>query len=118
MPRFNLFCSVHGDPDAEPFAVKIQEDETVSELKEHIKDKKSNEFASVDADRLKLWKWNKSTDNVGDLNIKDVLDPRHTIGDIFELDTPRKGRTHIIVKAPGKRDICHVPSLINQSELI
>ncbi len=97
---FNLFCSVH--PDAEPFGVKIEEDETVSELKEYIKDKKSNEFAVVDADRLKLWKWNKPSDKVGDLNIKDVLDPRRTVGDVFGFDTPHKGCTHIIIKAPGK----------------
>ena len=98
----NIFCNIHGDPDAEPFGVKIKEDETVSDLKEYIKDKKSNKFAVIDADCLKLWKWNKPTDKVGDLDIKDVLDPRRTIGDVFGVDTPRNGCTHIIIKAPGK----------------
>jgi len=76
MPQdFNLFCGLHGDADAAPFGVKIEKDETVSDLKEYIKDKKGHEFASFDADRLKLWKWNKPTDEVGDLNnIDDVLE--------------------------------------------
>ena len=103
MPQyFILFCVVHGDPDAAPFGVKIDKDEMVSDLKEHIKDKKRHEFAGFGADRLKLWKWNKPTDEVGDLNIDDVLDPRRTIGNIFKGDTFQQGRTHIVVKVPGK----------------
>jgi hypothetical protein len=35
---------------------------------------------------------------------KDALDARRTIDDIFEGVTPQKGRTHIIIKLPGKWD--------------
>ena len=69
----SLFCIVHGDPDAAPFAVKIEKTDTVSDFKEFIKIKKRPEFDSIDPDRLKLWKWNKPTD---DLKLDGVpLDP-------------------------------------------
>jgi hypothetical protein len=95
MSRLNLFCGVHGDPDAAPFGVKIQKDETVSCLKEYIKDKKLPKFDHFSPDRLKLWKWNK-TDKVGDLNVNDTLDARRTIGDVFKGDAPLQGCTHIV----------------------
>jgi len=102
MSRITLFCIVHDDRKAVPFAVVTAKQDTISVLKEHIKTKKKPEFDHFATDRLDLWKWNKPTDKVEELDPNNVLDPRHTIGDVFKGDTPQKGRTHIIIKVPGK----------------
>ncbi|GBC23724.2 kinase-like domain-containing protein [Rhizophagus irregularis DAOM 181602=DAOM 197198] len=51
-----LICLVMGNTAARAFCVKISRDEPISELKYAIKAKKQNGFASVDVDKLKLWK--------------------------------------------------------------
>ena len=48
-----LFCVVKGTTT--PFSVVIDSGETVDDLKNAIKAKKPNDFASIDADRLRLW---------------------------------------------------------------
>jgi hypothetical protein len=44
------------NPYDNAFNVKVNKTEAVSELKDAIKEKKQNDFANVDADKLKLWK--------------------------------------------------------------
>ena len=106
MPPITLFCLVYHDTDAgadeAPFAVKTNDEETLSELKDLIKAKKSPEFENLAANRLKLWKWNKSTDKIEGLNRNNVLDSRKKIRDVFKDDPAQEGRTHIIVKHPCK----------------
>jgi hypothetical protein len=51
-----LFCWVQGDDPRQAFSLKIAGAETVSALKEAIKEKKKVSFEHVDADTLKLWK--------------------------------------------------------------
>ena len=50
-----LLCLVKGNTLANAFSVKISREEPISELKKAIKAEKQNDFAGVDADRLKLW---------------------------------------------------------------
>jgi hypothetical protein len=52
----DLFCWVQGDSHDQAFSLKIAETETVSALKEAIKEKKKPEFDRVVASSLKLWK--------------------------------------------------------------
>jgi hypothetical protein len=63
-----LLCLVKGNKTANAFSVKISRDEPVSELKKAIKAEKQNDFAGVDADKLKLWKVPISDDHVDPLN--------------------------------------------------
>src|SRR4051794_11525764 len=53
-------CLVLGDipPDECVFLIDISAEKTVFELKKMIKAEKINDFASIDADKLKLWKVN------------------------------------------------------------
>ncbi|RIA88757.1 hypothetical protein C1645_227446 [Glomus cerebriforme] len=51
-----LFCLFKGNTTASAFAIDIDREKLVSHLKDAIKAKKQNDFAGVDADKLKLWK--------------------------------------------------------------
>ena len=51
-----LLCLVKENTLANAFPVDIDKDQLVGHLKEAIKAKKQNDFAGIDADRLKLWK--------------------------------------------------------------
>ncbi len=57
-----LLCLVKGNTIASAFAIDIDREKLVSHLKDTIKVKKQNDFAGVDADRLKLWKVTISDD--------------------------------------------------------
>ena len=89
---------LHGNPDMQPFSVKVSKDDTIDKLKDLIKEKRPC-FTAVE---LKLWKWNESSEEVrdSDLDACKALDPRKTISDIFESDILTPGRTHIIIKTP------------------
>ncbi|RHZ57883.1 hypothetical protein Glove_382g64 [Diversispora epigaea] len=61
MNPITLNCLVEKDnPRENCFMVKINQTETVSDLKELIKDKTKNTFVTIDANQLKLWKVNVS----------------------------------------------------------
>lgn len=96
-----LFCLVYSFPITQPFAVTIDDDQTVSDLKKLIKEERRPEFDAYAADRLTLWKWNKPTDKIEGLTHSNVLDARDTIGDVFLDEPPYKKRTHIIINALG-----------------
>ena len=49
-----LFCLVKGNTTANAFEVDIEKDKSISKLKEIIKAKKQNDFAGIDADKLRL----------------------------------------------------------------
>ncbi len=51
-----LLCLVKKNILANTFSVKISREEPISELKKAIKMEKQNDFAGIDADKLKLWK--------------------------------------------------------------
>ncbi|CAG8597256.1 7978_t:CDS:2 [Ambispora leptoticha] len=72
MSNIILCCLVFGDPIEHAFTVKIDRDETISELKEIIKTKKQNAFYNVDANELVLWKVNVSLDKQDDTLLKNA----------------------------------------------
>ena len=61
MSTITLSCLVMSEnPYENAFEVNIGINKSISKLKNAIKEKKQNDFANVDADKLKLWKVNIS----------------------------------------------------------
>src|ERR1044072_4572018 len=101
-----LLCLVKGNTTASAFPVDINKDQLVGHLKEAIKAKKQNDFAGIDADRLKLWKVTIPGDQDDQLtNLKlqdsDELLAINDIGDYWPTSPPKK-HIHVIVKLPRK----------------
>src|ERR1044072_4108917 len=101
-----LLCLVKGNILANAFPVDIEKDQLVGHLKDAIKAKNQNDFAGVDAVKLKLW-------NVKIPDDRDDLLSRLTLNDGDELlatkkiskyfpDSPLEEHTHVIVKLPRK----------------
>src|ERR1043165_6011095 len=99
-----LFCLVKGNTTANAFEVDIEKDKSISKLKEAIKAKKQNDFAGVDADKLRLWK-KEIPDDQDDLlsnltlNDGDELLATREIGDYW-TEKPPKRNIHVIVEPP------------------
>src|SRR5437763_14024946 len=99
-----LLCLVKGNTIANAFSVKISRDEPISELKDAIKAKKQNDFAGVDADRLRLWKVPISDDHVDPLSNLSLEDSeellaRRKISKYFP-DSPLEEHIHSIICPP------------------
>src|SRR6266542_4734631 len=99
-----LFCLVKENVFENAFSVKISRDEPISELKDAIKAKKQNDFAGIDADRLKLWKVSIPDDRDDLLNNPTLQDELLATRDIEEYwpEKPPKKHIHVIVKLPRK----------------
>ena len=101
-----LLCLVKGNTLANAFSVKISREEPISELKKAIKAEKQNDFAGVDADKLRLWK-KEIPDDQDDLlsnltlNDGDELLATKKISKYFP-DSPPEEHIHVIVKLPRK----------------
>ncbi|GET64996.1 kinase-like domain-containing protein [Rhizophagus irregularis DAOM 181602=DAOM 197198] len=99
-----LLCLVKGNTTASAFAVDIDRKKLVSHLKDAIKEKKQNDFAGIDADRLKLWKVSipgDQDDQLRNLILQnsDELLAINDIGDYWPTSPPKK-HIHVIVKLP------------------
>ncbi|KAI8356310.1 hypothetical protein B0O80DRAFT_24139 [Mortierella sp. GBAus27b] len=55
MANLELFCLVEGDPTSRTFSVNVSPDNTVQDLKDLIKAKRSPEFNDIAAGSLTLW---------------------------------------------------------------
>ncbi|CAG8647598.1 6639_t:CDS:1, partial [Paraglomus occultum] len=101
-----LFCLEKGKTPAvqHAFPVNISREETVGDLKKVIKAEKQNDFARVDADKLKLWKVEIPVDrnelsqgqplqDNDQLRATDYIDEHWT-------DRPLRKHVHIIVEVP------------------
>ena len=99
-----LFCLIKGNTTANAFEVDIEKGKSISKLKEAIKAKKQNDFAGVDADKLRLWK-KEIPDDQDDLlsnltlNDGDELLATREIGDYW-TEKPPKRNIHVIVEPP------------------
>ena len=99
-----LLCLVKGNTTTNAFSVKISRDEPISELKKAIKAEKQNDFAGVDADKLKLWKKEIPDDRIDllsnlTLNDEDELLATREIGDYW-TEKPPKRHIHVLVEPP------------------
>ncbi|KAF9294962.1 hypothetical protein BGZ74_011026 [Mortierella antarctica] len=113
---FRLFCLLDGESTSNAFPVVIESSETVGELKERIKAKKTSVFHDVDADHLTLWcvsipDPDDDDDNKNDVHIhvdnmpdkgRTKLKATHELSDIFQKK-PAKRTIHIIVKRPPQK---------------
>ena len=102
MSTITLSCLVVGEnPYENAFEVDIEKDKSISKLKEAIKEKKQNDFAGVDADKLKLWKVEISGDHVDPLTLhdNDELLAINDIGDYW-TEKPLKKHIHVLVEPP------------------
>src|SRR6266542_2176954 len=99
-----LLCLVKGNTTASAFAVDIDRQKLVSHLKDAIKAKKQNDFAGVDADKLKLWKVTipgDQDDQLRNLILQDSdeLLAINDIGDYWPTSPPKK-HIHVLVSPP------------------
>ncbi|GBB92721.1 hypothetical protein RclHR1_20480003 [Rhizophagus clarus] len=99
-----LLCLVKGNTLANAFPIDVNKDQLVGHLKKVIKAEKQNDFAGIDADRLKLWK-KEIPDDQDDLlsnltlNDGDELLATREIGDYW-TEKPPKRNIHVIVEPP------------------
>ena len=99
-----LLCLVKGNTTANAFPVDINKDQLVGHLKKAIKAEKQNDFAGIDADKLKLWK-KEIPDDQDDLlsnltlNDGDELLATKKISKYFP-DSPPEEHIHVLVSPP------------------
>ena len=94
------------------FRVWIRKDDEVSDLKEVIKEKKQNDFANIDADRLTLWRVSVPVDDNADAALAGLvlenskergikeLRPIDRISVIFPGNLA-ENHVHVIVQPPA-----------------
>lgn len=106
-----LLCYVRGDNPRYTFIVNINEDKTVSELKDTIKEKKRPNFDDIPADSLSLWKASVPINRdlkecVEALNLvdEDSLYSHEILSDIFSSGLEEKS-VHIIVERPNSGEL-------------
>ena len=99
-----LLCLVKGNTLANAFPVDIDKDQLVGHLKEAIKAKKQNDFAGIDADKLRLWKVPISDDHVNPLSNLSLEDSDELLAirkiSKYFPDSPPKEHIHVIVSPP------------------
>ncbi|GBC06602.1 hypothetical protein RclHR1_06950008 [Rhizophagus clarus] len=96
-----LLCLVKGNTLANVFSVDIEKDQLVCHLKEFIKAKKQNDFAGVDADKLRLWKVEIGDDHqLRNLNDSDELMAINKIGDYWTKKPPKR-HIHVLIEPPA-----------------
>jgi hypothetical protein len=105
--KIKLFCVTDGT--SLPFSVDISTDAYVDDLKKIIKVEKQNDFGSIDADKLTLWRASIPSSPKKQISLSSLtsdektklmleeLDPTKTITEIFGTDLP-KGTIHLVVQ--------------------
>ncbi|KAG0361108.1 hypothetical protein BGZ54_009222, partial [Gamsiella multidivaricata] len=107
MPNLILFCLTDGEPTSRAFSVSIPPTETISNLKNLIKAKKTVAFADVAADVLIVWRVSvpviaanvRNAVFLNGIDSRTELSPKDDVSDVFP-DTPAKKTIHIIVQRP------------------
>ena len=101
---YTVICIVVGE--GAPFRVEIEKNKIVDQLKDLIKEKKSNTFADIDANLLMLYHVEIAAGEDMLKKVEDemskkptTLDPTMEIADVFS-ETPRKRTVHILVQPP------------------
>ncbi|KAK5822985.1 hypothetical protein F5H01DRAFT_401412 [Linnemannia elongata] len=102
-----LFCLADGEGTSNAFSIKIASTDTVDDLKERIKTKKSPEFDDIAADKLTLWRVSIQVVSankhkpilLNEIDSPTELDPTDDLSDVFE-ETPPKKTIHVILQRP------------------
>ena len=102
MPQLCLNCLVLGDTQDHIFSVKIASTDTVSLLREAIKDKKKHAFHDVDADQLVLYRTslddNELKNKLESINFDEPLRSLSILAEVFP--DPLAGHVHVVVRRP------------------
>ena len=106
-----LFCYVCGDDYSNTFVVNIDEDDTVADLKDAIKEKKRPKFDDIPAGSLFLWKASvlinrDLKESVEALNVvdDDSLYSYEILSDIFSSGLEKRC-VHIIINRPHSGEL-------------
>ncbi|KAG0012100.1 hypothetical protein BGZ82_002729 [Podila clonocystis] len=110
--RLSLFCLCDGESTSNAFSVKVATTDTIDDLKEAIKVKKTPKFDDIATDELTLWRVSvpviaaEKHDAVAlhALDSKEELLPTDELSDVF-TETPPKKTIHIIVQRPPQGDL-------------
>ncbi|KAH7038616.1 hypothetical protein BKA57DRAFT_539669 [Linnemannia elongata] len=110
--HMTLFCLVNGEAASNAFTIKTPSSNTVYDLKELIKAKKTNDFGAVDANKLTLWRAFIPDDSLHSAIIVDALDDKTELRNpwtrLFKLfPESSDDNTYIIIQRPTpapKRD--------------
>ncbi|KAF9308033.1 hypothetical protein BG003_011704 [Podila horticola] len=105
--RLGLVCVVDGESASNAFSVKVMTTDTIDDLKDAIKVKKTPKFDDIATDELTLWSVSipviaaEKHDAVAlhTLHSKEELLPTDELSDVFK-ETPPKKTIHIIVQRP------------------
>jgi hypothetical protein len=111
--RLSIFCVVDGEPQSRKFSVKPKLTDTIDDVKDLIKAKKSPRFDDIAADKLTLWKVSipivpANKDNTIALNeevSRTYLEPAHKLSNVFENELEKNAvltedTLHILVERP------------------
>ena len=102
--KYTLFCLIGNDKnDRILCSAKIDPEDTVQDLKQHIKDEIANFLKDVDASQLKLWRVEIPDDQEIDFSSlapEDELKPTWDISDYWK-NVPLKKHFHVLVKLPA-----------------
>ncbi|KAG0275521.1 hypothetical protein BGZ95_008698 [Linnemannia exigua] len=90
-----LFCLVDGEATTTAFSIKTSSNNTVYDLKNHIKAKKYNDFSGTDANNLTLWCVTVPNDNLSSAIMADTLD------DKTKLNNPRTRLSRLFSESPN-----------------
>jgi hypothetical protein len=107
-----IFCVLQGETSIIG-AIRIDETETVGELKMQIKNKNPNDLANIAADNLTLYsidvvcpdqneRANLLIQKTQQLTSLQPLDPLCTLSEVWKDGTPKGGMIHIMVQLPSK----------------
>ncbi|EXX67710.1 hypothetical protein RirG_111980 [Rhizophagus irregularis DAOM 197198w] len=93
-----------GNTTANAFEVDIEKDKSISHLKKVIKAEKQNDFAGVDADKLRLWKVPISDDHVDPLSNLSLQDSDELLAirkfSKYFPNSPPEEHIHVLVSPP------------------
>ncbi|OAQ22667.1 hypothetical protein K457DRAFT_25816 [Linnemannia elongata AG-77] len=120
--RLTVFCLVDGQPTSNAFSIRILSSETVDDLRDLMKAKKSIDFKDIDADKLTLWQvsipivaGDKNNPIVlSEIGSKTELLPTDEISEVLN-GTPAKKTIHIVVERPIKEVDVNASTTFNVS---
>uniref|UniRef100_U9ULS9 Crinkler effector protein N-terminal domain-containing protein n=1 Tax=Rhizophagus irregularis (strain DAOM 181602 / DAOM 197198 / MUCL 43194) TaxID=747089 RepID=U9ULS9_RHIID len=112
-----LFCIVQGNAH-NAFAININKNKTISELKSLIQKEKHNDFAGIDPDQLKLWQVEIPDDCFDELTNLQLLGNNELLAtkkiSKYFTKTPANEHVHIIVTLPETTKTRKELELINK----
>ncbi|GBB98919.1 hypothetical protein RclHR1_03360016 [Rhizophagus clarus] len=102
MNTIRLFCLVKGEGTMHAFAIKINKNETISDLKKKIRLDQPRAFSKTDSKDLRLWMVNVRDDGQDEIRCNVELRPTREIEEYW-AGTPSKNHIHVVVERLTRR---------------